>query len=182
MSKSKKRLKFAIVGCGRIAQRHAEHIHRLGNLVAACDIEINKAHVLADKYDATPFSELEEMLEATEIDVVSVCSPNGLHAEHTIRSLRANCHVLCEKPMALSAKDCGAMIPATQHAYRKPRIGKIRPDGQFDIVWEAKSPLKPEPYPASRQASAWRAALHDLHRGWENQWSAPLPAKNKPKK
>ena len=72
--------------------------------------------------------------------------------------------------------------PATQHAYRKPRIGKIRPDGQFDIVWEAKSPLKPEPYPASRQASAWRAALHDLHRGWKNQWSAPLPAKTKPKK
>ena len=119
MSKLKKRLRFAIVGCGRIAQRHAEHIHRLGNLVSACDIEINKAHVLADKYDAAPFSELEEMLEATEIDVVSVCSPNGLHAEHTIRSLRANCHVLCEKPMALSAKDCGAMIHEAERASRR---------------------------------------------------------------
>ena len=119
MSASEKRLRFAIIGCGRIAQRHAEHINRFGNLVAACDIEINKAHVLADKYDATPFSELEEMLEATEIDVVSVCSPNGLHAEHTIRSLRANCHVLCEKPMALSSKDCGAMIHEAERASRQ---------------------------------------------------------------
>ena len=67
--------------------------------------------------------------------------------------------------------------PATQHAYKRPRIGKINPEGQFDIVWQADTALKPEPYPSSRPASAWRAALHDLHRGWENQWSAPMPAK-----
>ena len=72
--------------------------------------------------------------------------------------------------------------PATQHAYKKPRIGQIRPDGQFDVVWEAERPLKPEPYPASRPAAAWRAALHDLYRGWGNHWSAPVPAKKKAKK
>ena len=101
MSKSKKRLRFAIVGCGRIAQRHAQHIQRLGNLIAACDIEKTKAQSLTDTYGATPFTELQHMLDSTEIDVVSVCSPNGLHAEHSIRALRANCHVLCGKPMAL---------------------------------------------------------------------------------
>lgn len=63
--------------------------------------------------------------------------------------------------------------PATQHAYRKPRIGKVRGDGQFDIVWEAEQSVKPEPYPESRRASDWRAALHDLYREWQNQWSAP---------
>ncbi len=72
--------------------------------------------------------------------------------------------------------------PATQHAYKKPRIGQIRPDGQFDVVWEAERSLKPEPYPASRPAAAWRAALHDLYRGWGNHWSAPVPAKKKVKK
>ncbi len=91
-----KRLRFAIVGCGRIAQRHAEHIRRIGELVAACDIEKERAQLLTGNCGAKPFAELQEMLEKTEIDVVSVCSPNGLHAEHTIRALQANCHVLCE--------------------------------------------------------------------------------------
>ena len=64
--------------------------------------------------------------------------------------------------------------PATQHAYKTPRIGQIRADGQFDIVWQAEQPVKPEPYPTSRTAAEWRAALTDLYRGWQNQWSAPL--------
>ena len=85
MSASEKRLRFAIVGCGRIAQRHAEHINRFGKLVAACDIYENKAQTLADTYDADPFVDLQQMLQESEIDVVSVCSPNGLHADHTIK-------------------------------------------------------------------------------------------------
>ena len=71
--------------------------------------------------------------------------------------------------------------PATQHAYKIPRIGQIRPDGQFDIVWEADQLQKPQPYPTSRSAADWRAALHDLYRGWQNHWSAP-PVKKKAKK
>jgi UDP-N-acetyl-2-amino-2-deoxyglucuronate dehydrogenase len=119
MSTSKKRLRFAIIGCGRIAQRHAEHINRFGKLVAACDIEENKVQTLADTYDADPFVDLQQMLEKSKIDVVSVCSPNGLHADHTIKSLRANCHVLCEKPMALSTRDCGAMLHEAERASRR---------------------------------------------------------------
>ena len=119
MPTAKNSLRFAIVGCGRIAQRHAEHIHRIGHLVAACDIDQKKVQTLADTYDADPFVHLQEMLQKSEIDVVSVCSPNGLHAEHTIKSLRSNCHVLCEKPMALSARDCGAMIHEAERASRR---------------------------------------------------------------
>ena len=119
MTESKKRLRFAIVGCGRIAQRHAEHIQRVGQLVAACDLDIEKAQSLTEVCGATPFTKFQEMLESSEIDIVSVCSPNGLHAEHTIRSLQANCHVLCEKPMALSARDCGEMIHQAERASRR---------------------------------------------------------------
>ena len=119
MSKLEKRLQFAIIGCGRIAQRHAEHIQRVGKLVAACDLDIDKARSLTQVCGATPFTNFQEMLESKEIDIVSVCSPNGLHAEHTIRSLQANCHVLCEKPMALSARDCGEMIHQAERASRR---------------------------------------------------------------
>ena len=104
-------LKFGIIGCGRIAQRHAEHIHKAGQLIAVCDIEEKKAVELGNKYGATPYKLVKDMLAAhPDLDVVAVCSPNGLHASHSIQALKAGHHVLCEKPMALSVQDCGDMI------------------------------------------------------------------------
>lgn len=105
------KLKFAIIGCGRIAHRHAEHIARLGELVAVCDINDERARELAGKYGAKAYQEVELMLqENTSIDLVAVCTPNGLHRAHSIAALRAGCHVLCEKPMAIHAADCRLMI------------------------------------------------------------------------
>ncbi len=114
-------INFAIVGCGRIAQRHAEHIHNtIGcNLVATCDIEFDKAQKLADAYGSIPYSSIEELLENKDVDVLSICSPNGLHAHHSILGLNAGKHVLCEKPMAISAYDCGEMIKAAEKANRR---------------------------------------------------------------
>jgi UDP-N-acetyl-2-amino-2-deoxyglucuronate dehydrogenase len=114
------KIKFAIIGCGRIAQRHAEHISRLGKLVAVCDIDSNKAQSLADTYLAVAFTSIDELVTSgLEIDVVSICTPNGLHAEHTIKSLNAGYHVLCEKPMAISVYDCGEMIKAAERNNRR---------------------------------------------------------------
>ena len=60
------------------------------------------------KYNAKAYTSAAEMLSAhPEIVVVAICSPNGLHAEHSIAALRAGFHVLCEKPMALTVQDCG---------------------------------------------------------------------------
>ena len=118
-------LKFGIIGCGRIAQRHAEHIQKQGQLVAVCDINRNAAKRLADQYKAIPFESLDEMLQQVkDLDVVAVCTPNGLHAEHAIKSLRAGFHVLCEKPMAISVFDCGKMIDAAEKANRRLFIVK----------------------------------------------------------
>jgi predicted dehydrogenase len=114
------KLKFAIVGCGRIAQRHAEHINTFGALTAVCDVVPEKAQALADKYNATVYDSIDELLFAEKgIDVVSVCSPNGLHASHAIKALKAGFHVLCEKPMAISVYDCGEMIKAAEKANRR---------------------------------------------------------------
>ena len=110
-------MKFAIVGCGRIAQRHAAHIDRLAQLTAVCDVDEARANQLAARYHAKAYREIGEMLDANpDVEVVAVCSPNGLHADHTIRAIRAGCHVLCEKPMALTVQDCGAMIAAAEQA------------------------------------------------------------------
>jgi UDP-N-acetyl-2-amino-2-deoxyglucuronate dehydrogenase len=112
--------KFAIVGCGRIAQRHAEHINNLGKLIAVCDIVSEKANDLADLYNAKSYNDIDEMLiSEKDIEVISICSPNGLHAEHSIKSLNAGFHVLCEKPLALSIEDCGKMISAAESANKR---------------------------------------------------------------
>jgi UDP-N-acetyl-2-amino-2-deoxyglucuronate dehydrogenase len=110
------KIKFAIVGCGRIAQRHAQHIQNNGILVAVCDIDKAKADALAKEYNCKAYQDFNELLkfEKDNIDVVAVCSPNGLHAEHSIESLNSGIHVLCEKPMAINVYDCGEMIKAAE--------------------------------------------------------------------
>jgi UDP-N-acetyl-2-amino-2-deoxyglucuronate dehydrogenase len=121
----KSKLKFAIVGCGRIAQRHAEQIESQGTLVAVCDTNGKAAASLADKFKTKAYNSLDEMLEAGGgMDVISVCTPNGLHAEHSIKALKAGIHVLCEKPMAISVLDCGKMIDAAEKANRRLFIVK----------------------------------------------------------
>ncbi|AEI50309.1 Gfo/Idh/MocA family protein [Runella slithyformis] len=111
---------FALIGCGRIAQRHAEHINKQGKLVAVCDVDISKANNLAAQYNAKAYCSVESLLaNEPTVEVVSVCSPNGLHATHSISALNAGFHVLCEKPMALTVKDCGEMIIAAERNNRR---------------------------------------------------------------
>ena len=112
-------IQFAIIGCGRIAQRHAEHINKFGKLVAVCDTVKEKADAMAKQYNATAYYDAAELLANEKtVDVVSVCSPNGLHAQHSIQGLKAGFHVLCEKPMAINVNDCGEMIK-TAERYNK---------------------------------------------------------------
>jgi urea transport system substrate-binding protein len=63
--------------------------------------------------------------------------------------------------------------PATQHTFKTPRIGKLQPDGQFEVVWTTAKPEPSVPYPTSRTTEEWRAFLHYLYTGWGNEWSAP---------
>ncbi len=116
---------FGIIGCGRIAQRHAEHINKLGKLIAVCDIDDKKAESLAQKYNANAYVNIDSLLKnESDINVISVCTPNGLHAEHSIKALNAGFHVLCEKPMAISARDCSLMINAAEKANKQLFIVK----------------------------------------------------------
>ncbi len=115
-----KRIKFVIVGCGRIAQRHAQHIAHIGELVAVCDTDRERADQLAGEYGVPAYYGLDEILkDRPEADVYSICTPNGLHAEHSIKALKAGYHVLCEKPMAITVHDCGEMIKAAEQANRR---------------------------------------------------------------
>lgn len=112
--------KFAIIGCGRIAERHALQISRVAKLVAVCDIDIEKARLLANTYNLAYFDNVETMLIALpEIEIVSICTPNYLHAEHSILALNHGKHVLCEKPLAIHVADAQKIIEAADLNHKK---------------------------------------------------------------
>jgi len=118
-------IRFAIIGCGKIAQRHAEHISGKGRLVAVCDVVKEKADELAAKYKACVYYNIDELLfNGKDIDVVAVCTPNGLHAQHSIKSLQGGFHVLCEKPMALHVHDASEMISVAERTGKQLFIVK----------------------------------------------------------
>ena len=109
-----KNLNFAIIGCGRIANRHAEILG--GNLidnvklVAVCDIKKDRAINIASKFDIPYYLQIEEMMENHSIDVAVVLTPSGLHAEHVIRLTKFSCDIVVEKPMALTVDESNEMI------------------------------------------------------------------------
>src|SRR4030095_14125095 len=104
-------LKFAIVGCGRIAQRHVKQIQIHGRLKAVCDIVPSKADEFGKQYNSNIYYLLDDLLNNEHsLDVLVVCTPNGLHAQHTMMALNTGINVLCEKPMAITVADCNNMI------------------------------------------------------------------------
>jgi predicted dehydrogenase len=113
MTKEQGKIKFAVIGCGHIGKRHAEMVrrHPEGELVALCDIR-PKEELGLDNFSDVPFFPSAEAMLASELDfdVVNICSPNGLHAQHSLAALDAKKHIVCEKPMALHTKDCEAII------------------------------------------------------------------------
>lgn len=62
--------------------------------------------------------------------------------------------------------------PATQHTFKTPRIGRVKSDGQFEIIWTSVNPEPPNPYPSTRTTEQWKALLHDLYTDWGGRWSA----------
>lgn len=120
LGKRVSKINFAIVGCGRISVRHAQWANKFGDLVAVCDIVPHRTDDLAQKYSCKSYYSIRELINASpDIDCVAVCTPNGLHAEHTIELLRAGNHVLCEKPMAIRVDDCVEMIKVAEAANRR---------------------------------------------------------------
>lgn len=108
----KDKWKFAVVGCGHIGKRHAEMIRRNeeSELVALMDIR-PKEELGLDNFDLPFFTDMEQMLrECPEIDVVNICTPNGVHAMQSKLALEHRKHVVCEKPMGLSKAACEEVI------------------------------------------------------------------------
>lgn len=107
-----KKIRFAVVGCGHIGKRHAEMIVRDSGaeLVALCDIRPQE-ELGIEAYDVPLFPSLDVLLHSDlDIDVINICTPNGLHADMAIQAIESGHHVVIEKPMALTLQDAEKVV------------------------------------------------------------------------
>jgi UDP-N-acetyl-2-amino-2-deoxyglucuronate dehydrogenase len=97
------KIKISIVGCGRISQNHISALQNLSSdfeINAICDTDSSKLEETAGKLGVKPYRSLETLLKDAKPDIVSLCTPSGIHPLQTILSARHGVHVLTEKPMA----------------------------------------------------------------------------------
>lgn len=133
------KMKVGIIGCGGIAGgKHLPAIREQGNIevVAFCDLKIERARECRDKFgwpDANIYVDYKELLKEN-LDAVYVLTPNREHSFITIDALRSGKHVMCEKPMAKTAKEAEAMLQAAKETGKILTIGyqnRYRPDSTY---------------------------------------------------
>jgi len=114
-----KKINFAVIGCGHIGPRHAKHIHnnKDASLIAVCDIKIERAKEVAEKYNCPIIErDYKKLLDNKDIDVVNICVPNYLHAKMSVDFLKSGKHVVCEKPMCIKIEEGLKMIDQEKRA------------------------------------------------------------------
>jgi UDP-N-acetyl-2-amino-2-deoxyglucuronate dehydrogenase len=116
-------LKFALLGCGRIAKKHSELLGgseiKNASLVAVCDIKKEKAKKIGDQYKVPYYTDMDIMMRNESIDVVSILTESGNHAKHVINLAKYGKHLVVEKPMALRLDDVNCMIKACETNFCK---------------------------------------------------------------
>jgi predicted dehydrogenase len=148
--------RIAVIGLGSIAVEHlgAYVKNPRSELVAVCDIDLERAKSRADEFGARATGNLDDILSDSEIDAVSVCVPNTLHAQIAEAALRAGKHVLVEKPMTVTVPEAEALVKAVEETGRALQIGYVRryapnalvtkrflDEGEFGSIYAARATL-----------------------------------------
>ncbi|MCB5264784.1 MAG: Gfo/Idh/MocA family oxidoreductase [Candidatus Cloacimonetes bacterium] len=109
------KVRIGLIGCGRIAKNHLDAVSQIpdAEFVAVCDTIPAKAELVAEERGITKvYTDHHEMLAKEELDLVSICTPSGMHPEHGVDVANAGVHVLTEKPMAINIAAADRLIKA----------------------------------------------------------------------
>ena len=122
------KLRVGIIGCGFIAPMHIGGYIKCKEveIVALCDVIKERADNLKENHnlkDAVIYTDYKKMLSEQKLDICSVCTENNLHAKISIAALKAGCHVMCEKPMAITGAEADLMVAASKKSGRKLTVG-----------------------------------------------------------
>jgi predicted dehydrogenase len=140
-SADKKKLRVGLIGAGGIAHTHTDNYKKYEDVevLAACDVSEAGLKKFGDKYGVKAlYPDWKTMLKETQLDAVSVCTPNGLHCTATVDALNAGCHVLVEKPLAMNAVEGQKMLDAAKKNKKHLVIGfQYRFDPRSKILKKA---------------------------------------------
>ena len=112
------RFRLALVGCGRISKNHFDAIARIDGLElsAVCDSAADRARAAGEEQGVQSFTNYAEMIASADADIVTVCTPSGLHAAQGIAAAKAGKHVITEKPMAITLEQADGLVQACDSA------------------------------------------------------------------
>ena len=110
-------IRFAIYGCGNIARVHASAINEIegAELVAVSDVHIEQARVFSKAYGGRVVDSYGELVKDEQVDAICICTPSGTHASLAIEAVSHGKHVVLEKPMAITVKECEDIISACEN-------------------------------------------------------------------
>lgn len=132
-------LKIGLIGAGVMGNTHNRAYQQISGvqLTAVCDLDADKAHQIAQDWQASVYSSMKEMLDREELDAVDICLPMHLHRHAVEIAAARGKHVFCEKPIAPSAADAEAMIEACKRANVVFMVGHVvRFFPEYAKAWE----------------------------------------------
>lgn len=170
-----RKIKTALVGCGKVGGIHASALSKLpeAEFVAVCDFTRDRAESFAAKYSARPFTDLPTMFRETGAEVLLVATPHPLHAEAVVAAAEAGAHSLVEKPLAASLDDCDRMLAAVRKAGVK--LGVVSQRRLYEPVQRMKQAIDAgkigRPVLGTFQMFSWRDEAYYASDPWRGKWA-----------
>ena len=171
-----RRIKTAIIGCGKIGHTHALALSTLAEseLVAVCDNQLSRAQAFASQYGgARAFDSVADMLKSIDVEAVTICTPHPLHEEPCVQAVQAGAHVLIEKPMASSLEACDRMLEAASK--HETRLGIVSQRRLFEPVQRMKAAIDAgkigTPVLGTFSMFSWRDQAYYESDPWRGKWA-----------
>lgn len=171
-----RRLRTAIIGCGKVGHTHALALQQLpqSQLVAVYDVMLERAREYAEKYQVSAYDNFEKMVKDCGVEAVSICTPHPLHTEYILRSAQLGVHVISEKPLASDLQSCDLAIDACRK--NGVKLGVISQRRFYPPVRRMLEAIKAgkigKPILASMIVMGWRSPEYYLMDPWRGKWQS----------
>lgn len=168
------KIKMGLVGCGKVGRTHANILNSLpeSDFSAVCSRTLKSAEEFGRIYDVQAYTDVEEMIEKSQVEAIIICTPHPVHAEAVVTAARAGVHVIVEKPLASSLEDCDLMI--SEAGITGIKLGMISQRRLYPSVQRVKNAIIQdkigEPILGNVTMLGWRNREYYESDVWRGKW------------